>query len=113
MTPLAQDAGDVAEACEDAGALTLLKPQTTVGRYLRAAIFEMRIKLLDRLLAAQCERDALRAEVEGLRAQNAALTEAVQEAESARDHAISFGAANTARCEYLEDQIFVLSERDD
>jgi len=36
---------------------------------------------------------------------NAKLTEAIQVAESDRDHAISFQAANTSRCEYLEDQI--------
>ena len=33
------------------------------------------------------------------------LRKAVQDAESARDHAISFQAANVARCERLEDQI--------
>ena len=36
---------------------------------------------------------------------NEKLTHEVQAAESARDHAISFQAANTSRCEYLEDQI--------
>jgi chromosome segregation ATPase len=48
----------------------------------------------------QLERDLAHAA-----AANAKLTEAIQVAESDRDHAISFQAANTSRCEYLEDQI--------
>jgi len=77
MTPLQSDVGDVTEACEDLGQLLLLKPRTTVGRFLRDAVYDARDKLLGRCMESERQVGILRAEVEGLRAQNAKLTEAV------------------------------------
>ena len=132
------------------GRLFLLRPRTVLGAELTTAVrkaLEYRSGLVSFF---QDEAKRLRAEVDGLREQNAKLTEAlqaaarprmhseecdehliqlerdlsraaaanaklteaIQAAESDRDHAISFQAANVARCDYLEDQILTLNERD-
>jgi len=144
VTPLAHYVADVIDCAGSMGRLFLLRPRTVLGAELTTAVrkaLEYRSGLVSFF---QDEAKRLRAEVDGLREQNAKLTEAlqaaearprmhseecdehliqlerdlaraaaaneelteaIQVAESDRDHAISFQAANTSRCEYLEDQI--------
>ena len=143
MTPLAYYVADVIDCAGSMGRLFLLRPRTVLGAELTTAVrkaLEYRSGLVSFF---QDEAKRLRAEVDGLREQNAKLTEAlqaasrprmhseecdehliqlerdlahaaaaneelteaIQVAESDRDHAISFQAANTSRCECLEDQI--------
>lgn len=82
MTALQQDINDVLEAVENLGDLFLLRCRTVTGRRLRDVVYvavETRQRVSARALLDLKEAVA---EVEGLRAQNARLTEALLAAEN-------------------------------
>jgi hypothetical protein len=83
-SPLTLDVLDVIDSVESVAELILLRPQTPTGEKLREAVVQMRTALLSQRDFLRGSVKLLQGEVEGLRRQNALLTEALQEVERLR-----------------------------
>jgi len=81
VTPLAHDVQDVIETEGSVGYLSLLRPRTKLGAELAKKMLDALTTRLQRSTALDRELRKAKAEVEGLRDQNAKLTEALQRAE--------------------------------